>query len=448
MLFSVLRRIIVALVSSLYVAAFTVQAQPDGTASYRSDYAAYQSACETLPRPNVDCACVAKAHATWAHMAPDRAYAQYLLELYRQRLGLPGDADARLETYFNQGGSKDELNFRASTAFDSIDRGDPFRDDSVQGCVIPNAPQPQLDMPPAGTFYETVYPRMLASLGNERFVQCELIETSKLMSVDAFEARTRVGNLAAPTSTESSNEVGARVMGLPLQQFDELVGQANAAYAKAGVTTRDPGAYCSALLAAEDSRGKVKDRYVRDAAGRAGPPVGLANVDVTNPRPAITNTLDASVIAMQAEAQAAADQARAENADVLAELQVLQAGGSPIGASQTEVADLEKELKEMQAGVEAQMAAASSAGSTGPSQTELQAACARSGMGSAFCACFTPRFVDEIVPIAGSSAYMLAASALPEGFDPMQSIAFAQTMDMGVLMNVSPKVDALVDACD
>ncbi|WOJ98583.1 hypothetical protein R0137_08430 [Congregibacter brevis] len=448
MLFSVLRRISVALVSCLYVAAFTVQAQPDGTASYRSDYAAYQSACETLPRPNVDCACVAKAHATWAHMAPDRAYAQYLLELYRQRLGLPSDADARLEAYFNQDDAKDELNFRASIAFESVDHADPFRDDSVKGCVIPGASRPQLDVLPAGTFYEEVYPKMLASLGDQRFVQCELIETSKLMSVDAFEARTRVGNLAAPTSTKSANEVGAQVMGLQLQRFDELVGQANTAYAKAGITTRDPGAYCSALLAAEDSSGELKDRYVRNAAERAGPPVGLANVDVTNPRPAITNTLNASVVAMQASAQAAADQARAENAEALAELQAIQAGGSPIGASQTEVADLEKELKEMQAGVEAQMAVASSAGSTGPSQAELWAACERSGMGSAFCACFTPRFVDEIVPIAGSSAYMLAASALPEGFDPMQSIAFAQTMDMGVLMNVSPKVDALVDACD
>lgn len=448
MLFPTLRRISVALASCLYLAAVTVQAQPDGTASYHSDYAAYQSACETLPRPNVDCACVAKAHATWAHMAPDRVYAEYLLALYRQRLGLPSDVDGRLEAYFNQGGSKDELNFRASVAFDSIDRGDPFRDDSVKGCVIPDAPRPQLDMLPAGTFYNEVYPKMLASLGNERFVQCELIETSKLMSVDAFEARTRVGNLAAPTSTESSNEVGARMMGLPLQKFDELVGQANAAYAKAGVTTRDPGAYCLALLAPEDSRGKIKEGYARDTAGRAGPPLGLASVDVTNPRPTVTNTLEASVTAMQAEAQAAANQARAENAGALAELEALQAGGSPIGVSQSEIANLEKELKEMQAGVEAQMAAASSAGSAGPTQAELQAACARSGMDSSFCSCFTPRFVNEIVPIAGASAYMLAASALPEGFDPMQSIAFAQSMDMGVLMNVSPKVDALVDACE
>jgi hypothetical protein len=445
---AVLRRISITLIACLPAA--VILAQPAGTASYQSDYAAYQSACETVPRPNVDCACVAKAHATWAHLAPDRAYARYLLELYRQRLGLPSDADGKLEAYFKQGGSKDELNYRANVAFDSVSRADPFRDESINGCVIPNAPQPQLGPLPTGEFYREVYPKMVASLGNERLVQCQLIETSKLMSVDAFEARTRVGNLAAPTSTESAREVGARIMGLSLDDFELLVQQANAAYARAGVTTRDPGSYCAALLAAEDSRGVVRDRFTRGTAGRAGPPVGLASVDVGSPRPAINSTLENSVAAMQAEAVAIADQIKVENAEALAQLEALQAGASPEALSGEDVASLESDLKAMQANVEAEMAASSATASNGagPSKAELDAACARSGLGEGFCACFTPRFASEIVPVAGPTAYMLAASALPDGFDPMQAITFAQSMDMSVLMQTSPKVDALVDACE
>jgi hypothetical protein len=383
-------------------------------------------------------------------MAPDRAYAEYLLELYRQRLGLPSDADGKLAAYFDQRGSKDELNYRASIAFDSIASADPFRDESVNGCVIANAPRPLLGELPPGEFYREVYPKMVASLGDERFVQCELIETNRLMPVAAFEARMRVGNLAAATSTESAREVGARVMDLSLDEFNALVAQANAVYARTGVTTRDPGAYCLALLAAEDSRGKIIDRFARDAADRAGPPVGLAKVDVTTARPAITRTLAGSVADMQAEAMAIADQVKAENADALAALEALRSGGGGATSSRSDVAALEKELKSMQANLETEMAAASVAASDEPglSKAELDAACARSGLGQAFCACFTPKFVSDIVPVAGSTAPMLAASALPDGFDPMQAMAFAQNMDMMVLMDTSPKVDALVDACN
>lgn len=445
-----LRLIANVMVSCVAAAGALAERAEPATPSYQSDYAAYQAACEILPRPNVDCACVARAHATWAHMAPDRAYAAYLLALYRQRLGLPGNADAMLEAYFRQSSAKDELGYRANVAFDSIASADPFRDESVNGCVIPNAPKPQLGPLPAGEFYREVYPKMVSSLGHERLVQCQLIETSKLMSVAAFEARTRVGNLAAPTRSETASEVGARIMGLSLDEFEALVQQADVAYAKAGVTTLDPGAYCAALLAAEDARGEVLERFLRDAEGRAGPPVGLASVDVIKPRPPITRTLEGSVASMQAEAFAIAARAKAENADALAELEALRSGDSPAALSQTEVAQLETELKAMQAGVEAQKAdsAASAADGSGLSQAELDAACARSGLGAAFCACFTPKFVSEIAPAAGPTAYMLAASALPDGFDPMQAIGFAQNMDMMVLMNISPKVDALVDACN
>lgn len=80
-------KLLIALVS-LCVFCFLTHAQSE-TKTFLQQKVAYLEMCNSLQRSNIDCACVATSHATYAHLSPSDKYAEYLIESYKENIGQP-----------------------------------------------------------------------------------------------------------------------------------------------------------------------------------------------------------------------------------------------------------------------------------------------------------------------------------------------------------------------
>ncbi|MGB3456740.1 MAG: hypothetical protein WBG08_08555 [Litorimonas sp.] len=290
------------------------------TADFLADQQDYQQLCEGLDRSHIDCACVGRRIATYQHVAPTKAYEDYIRLQYREQLGeiveLAPVAEAAM-------GSDQAM-------MDIVAAYDPHGGEGIyyeQGCVIEGAPLTPLPERPTGDPYDGDYEGCAATSG-ERFCQCTIALRSRLMTRQEYKA-----SLLAVTdysgddgSRAGLNRMRAKKMGLSVDAYEQAL---NRASVKMDATRGTDGmlastARCAALTYGESVETKaLSDVSTRTAAERAGLPEGLETIDVTRPAPR-PQTGEEMMAEIRLEQQAAGDEARRNAVGIDAELEAIR----------------------------------------------------------------------------------------------------------------------------
>ena len=397
------------------VAAFAFGSAHAQSAEFTRQSDQYRAACETLGAPNIDCVCVGKMHATWAHLSPTPEYATYLYQTYRKNVGLTHTQDEALNQTVESLGGEQGFMMSEANSFEPVSDADPFQYESARGCVIAEAPRPSVPDIPAGTAFAEYVEQAQISLGWEKYPKCVAGEYMKMFDEPSFDAhlrRTRFGHPAEQIAAE---------MGRSVEQVEALIASASNIHAEMGKTLPDPTMYCMARLAAEDySTGELRLNYARSAQARLGKPVGLESIDVTRPPPEPVDQMAAAMAEMEAvRAEMAGAPSREE---LLAEIE-----NSPEF----------QQAQRMQAGGDVQV-----------SDAEMDAACKGSGYDAPFCSCFVEDFNAKIAPQAGESAGALMAIAIGQGLNGEKTVQLIQKADSSVMARMAPQMTELVQACE
>lgn len=364
------------------------------------------SLCESLERPNIDCACVARNVAQHRAIAPSDAAADLVIARYAHALGQEGEPiDAAFERVVRSGSGPGAI-LDMERAFDQLGGALEAIDEFEGQCVIEGAPQaepPQAETRSvAARFAESCIEA--AGAGSARACSCEAAVFADLAGSDGLEAYLLSFSLYPDDPSEDPAGVRAEQMGVSPAQFQALERQARAMIAPRQDAVRN---YCNAMVWADDAPGSsqaeraaVGDGTISRAAGEG--------VAMRETQGAMTEAGDEAL----ARARAARE------------------------AGDLEIPDNERTRAAL--GDAEAMSAAS----------VLQQGCTGS---AAYCSCLTSRF-DEATGGASEGGRMLAAMTLVgDGLDEATSTRAARSADAGAqaeLAQIFPQIMNIPGQCE
>lgn len=218
-------------------------------------------ACKSLDRPNIDCACVGKRIAVFDRFSPDAANKAVIREGYMAAIGLENSFAESFEAVM----SDPMKAIIATEAYDAVGGRPENITDYEAGCVIEEAPLPEITLSKETPAIDGYVASCTASTGDGRYCTCSANRKASRLSDREFEAYFRsfsdYGGGDAWSSSELSASRGAS-KGLSGAEFDALQSQARSKLAPH--EERDE-ATCSALLWADQSSGF--DEETRQLAG-------------------------------------------------------------------------------------------------------------------------------------------------------------------------------------
>lgn len=379
-------------------------------AEYKEHTLVYEQLCSSLDRPNIDCQCVAKSHATYAHLSPNQQYSEYLIEAYKERIGQPHQKEKAFERYAN-GRPMNEVRIEMYNAFSEHESADPFFEE-VKGCVIPNAAKISLAPLPRAPIFSEVYAYRVNSTGTERLEQCQLVELERVLSADELSALHYVIYRGIDGAELT------RKLNVSEEEGKVLATQAQQKLSNYEQNTLNIGNYCSALLVAEEnSSGNIITRFVRNTKQRAGPPLGLEGIDVSGNRPAVEDKLGSEIASLKAEV----DGIQARN------------------ANQPSVKKQIEENEDFQKAKALKNTPAANATSA-----LLSKGCKGAGRTDVFCTCFVENFMSDI----GGEGGAAALPVIQEGITNSETMALMQSVDQSRYMQDMSKAQSISLECE
>ncbi|MDT0594659.1 hypothetical protein [Glaciecola petra] len=380
---------------------------------YEQQKSLYFNMCSSLARPNVDCTCVAKAHATYSHLSPNQQYADFLIETYKNSIGMPNKKDEAFERYL-AGRNSQVAQIEIYNAFSEYERYDPFYEE-VNGCVIDK--QPKVDIPPLPTepIFKQVYDYRVNSTGTQRLERCILNETSKVLNSDELAALHYV-YYRGVNATILQNKLG-----LAEQEAKLNADKASKKFENYQNSVRNVSNYCAALLAPEElSTGTLIQRFVRDAEQRAGAPVGLESIDINIARGNVSNKFGDEVAALQAEVDNIKRDSSQQN-------QGKEAVDSIKNSDAIKQAQALMNTKAMSA-----------------TETLLSEGCTKAGQTKTYCDCFVDNFLKEIGEEGGAAALPVIA----DGISDTQTMSLMKNINQATYMQDVMTAQAISARCE
>lgn len=397
------------LLISLTVSFYSASASAT-SAEFKQQASVYETLCSSLDRPNVDCTCVAKSHATYAHLSPNQRYADYLVESYKERLGKPNQKEKAFERYAN-GRSMGQVQIEMFNAFDEYESADPFYEE-VNGCVIPNTAKVSIAPLPSAPIFSEVYAYRVSSTGTERLEQCQLVELERVLSAKELAALHYVYYRGL------DEDVLERKTGSSKEDVNVLAQHAHQKLKNYEQNTLNIGNYCAALLAAEEnSSGNIIKRFVRNNEERAGPPLGLEAIDVSGNRPEVSDKFANEVETMQAKV----NEIKAKN------------------ANQPSVKEQIAANKDYQKAQALKNTPANDA-----TEVLLSKGCKGAGHSDEFCSCFVTSFMSEI----GGKGGAAALPVIQDGINTSETMALMQSIDQSRYMQDILKAQSISNECE
>jgi len=394
---------------SLISVFFAVNVQA-ATAQYKKQEQMYKQLCSSLDRPNVDCQCVAKSHATYAHLSPNQLYADYLIETYKERIGQVHQVERAFEHYAGER-SRNDIQIEMYNAFSEYESADPFFEE-VAGCVIPNADKVSLAPLPTAPIFKEVFDYRVSSTGTERLEQCQLVELNRVLNPQELAALHYVYYRVI------EGEQLSRKLNLSQSQSRELANKARQKLTSYEQSTLNIGNYCSALLAAEEnSTGNIIRRFTRSDAQRAGSPLNLEKIDINKPRPALSNKFAGVITGIQTEIE-------------------------DIRAKQANQPSVQEQIEGNRDFQKAKGLKNTAAANATPSL--LSRGCAGSGKSDVFCSCFVENFMSDIGEAGGAAALPI----IQDGITNSETMGLMQSVDQSRYMQDMSKAQAISVKCE
>ena len=220
-----------------------------------------KAACESLDRPNIDCACGGSRIATFNRVSPNSAAKAVIDQGYLFALALP---NAYLESF--EAIMSDPMTAMVTMeAYDVLGGRPENIEDYEEGCVIEGVAPAEFPLPAATPSLVSYVAACTTSTGDNRFCSCDANRKMRHVSDREFEAYFRsfsdYSDGDAMSSAELS-EMRGRAMGISAEAFDQLQADARA---KMGPHEETDAMYCSAMTWADDRPGA--DEEVRLSAG-------------------------------------------------------------------------------------------------------------------------------------------------------------------------------------
>lgn len=256
-----------------------------------------EDACQSLERPNIDCACVATRIETYQKLSPTPEAKAMIAQTYFRDLGLENDFETSAKGAFRDPMKQIGLEM----ALDPLGGTPTNIEDLETGCVIAEAAPIVIKMPrtvqSAGDFSAQDYiDRCQKSVGSDesgqRYCQCTAERMTYRLNDREFEAKFRSFGQAinqstrqdgTPNSREDDYQIMARAMGVSVQSFKRLLSSANQ---KTNPFEAQDTAYCTSRLWADRNPGQTAD--MRKLAGFE-PGVLMSSGQVTPVTPDLTS---------------------------------------------------------------------------------------------------------------------------------------------------------------
>lgn len=249
-----------------------------------------RSLCESLDRPNVDCACVTKRYEAYLAWAQTPAQKAIVRQAYPFSYGLENEYEAAFEAAM----TSQEASLRLQLHFDPVGGIPSGAGTFDKGCGIPGAPQVSLPAVPADPGAQKLYKACVDYPSDPRYCQCDVAMTASIMSqreLAAYYYSFNEQDKSGPGDLESQDNYAAAKLGTSVDAYLTASRAARAKLKKVGDRNLN---YCSSLRYGEENEG-------RSAAARAGTPVGFEDA-VKSP----------SLEQLQADIKRDQDAARAE----------------------------------------------------------------------------------------------------------------------------------------
>lgn len=210
-----------------------------------------QAACESLNRPNIDCACVASRIATFNRVSPNDAAKAVIDQGYLFALAMPNTFSESLETAMS-----DPMTAMVTMeAYEGLGGRPENIEDYEKGCVIEDASPAELTQQSTTPSFVSYVSACNASTGDNRFCNCDASRKIRHVSDREFEAYFRsfsdYSDGDARSSAEQS-EMRGRAMGMSAEAFDQLQADARA---KISPHEEADAMYCSAMTWADGRPG-------------------------------------------------------------------------------------------------------------------------------------------------------------------------------------------------
>ena len=210
-----------------------------------------QAACESLDRPNIDCACVGSRIATFNRVSPNAAAKTVIDQGYLFALALPNTFEESFEATMS-----DPMTAMVTTEAYEVLGGRPENiEDYEEGCVIEGAAPAEFPLQSSAPSIVSYVSACTASTGDNRFCSCDANQKKRHISDREFEAYFRsfsdYSDGDAMSSAELS-EMRGRAMGISAEAFDQLQADARA---KMSEHEEADAMYCSAMTWADDRPG-------------------------------------------------------------------------------------------------------------------------------------------------------------------------------------------------
>ncbi len=277
--------------------------------------------CESLERPNIDCACVAQRVEQYRTNAPSEAVSDLVIARYANALGKDEpDLEAAMQRVTNEG--EDGMAFlRAERYFDRLDG--PISDASQieAQCVIPGVAPAPAPAPAPGTAAAALADACTESVGETQasWCGCEAAMMESIVGPERLEAYHLSFSLYPDDPTEDPAIIRAGRMGVIPARYEELQQSARATLEPELDGLRN---YCTAMTWADAEDGSSAEVRAAVGTGEASEPMGYGSAEELE---AAMRAAGAEADAMAAEAQRSG--ATSAPADIQAELEA--ATGTP-----------------------------------------------------------------------------------------------------------------------
>lgn len=362
--------------------------------------------CESMDRPNIDCACVARRVDQHRTIAPTQAGSDLVLARYAYALGEDGEPlDAVFQRVVSEAGGPSGL-LDLERAFDQLGGALETIEEFEGRCVIEGAARAEPLQPAPGSPAEAFAASCVeaAGAGQARSCGCEAAMFEELAGPQGLEAYRLSFSLYPEDPSEDPAAIRAETLGVSAERYRELEQEARAAI---GPYQERVSNHCSAMLWAEDSPGFDEAARAEIGAGRVERAAGGG----------------AALAEARAEMEAAAAEAEA----------MAQDAGQTNATNLPDPARLEAAVGE-------------------PEAIDAGAVIAQGCTGSdAYCGCLAEQFESATAGASEGGRMLAAMTLVGDGLDEVTATRAARSVDAAAqaeLAQLFPRVSALPGRCE
>lgn len=281
--------------------------------------------------------------------------------------------------------------------------------------MIPDAPRVTIPPLPQAPIFQEVYEYRVNSSGYARLEQCILVETAKVLKPEELGAWHYVYHRGV------GENIIQQGLGISEKVAEALANIASAKFSEYQSNTRDPINYCMAQLRAEElSSGNIQQRFVRNHKLREGKPLGLENIDVSQPRPVVKDKFDME----QAQMKAEIDEIKRQQPSQLSAQELL---------NEMKSSDKFKQAKSIQ-----------EASPESVNHDFIMNACINAENTADFCKCFVKAFGAQI----GNDNIAAALPVIANGVSDTQAMSLMREIDQTTYMQDMMKVQNISSQCE